>query len=121
MMSILYFGVIGAALFIALRFSCGDWVFGRPNSAHKNAIPVVSLGRALSLFLSITYLVCIGFDLLFTDYAMYQTWAGLLPGFVWLTPIGFAWGLVGSFLYGWYIALLFGGSNNAFTIRVSAA
>jgi hypothetical protein len=38
---------------------------------------------------------------------MYEAWAPLLPGFEWLTWPGFLFGLVESYLYGWYIALVF--------------
>ena len=48
---------------------------------------------------------------------MYETWAGLLPGFVWLTPAGFVIGLIETFLYGWYVALIFGGLFNAIANR----
>jgi hypothetical protein len=51
---------------------------------------------------------------------MYETWSGLLPGFVWLTPVGFIIGLVESFLYGWYAALIFGGLYNAIAARGAA-
>ncbi len=37
---------------------------------------------------------------------MHEAWAPLLPGFVWLTWPGFIAGAAGSFLYGWYIAIL---------------
>jgi len=84
-------------------------------------LPLVPLGWALSLFLAITYVICISFDLVLPQYAMYQTWSGLLHGFVWLTPAGFLIGLVESFLYGWYAALLFGGLFNAFANRPAAA
>ena len=49
-----------------------------------------------------------GFDLLFPGQAMYQTWLRLLPGFTWLTWPSFFLGLVESFAYGWYVALVFG-------------
>ncbi len=59
--------------------------------------------------LAVTYLVCVYFDLMFTEYAIFETWAGLLPGFVWLTPGGCAIGPVESFVYGWYFAMVFDG------------
>lgn len=37
---------------------------------------------------------------------MHEAWAPLLPGFEWLTLSGFLAGALGSFLYGWYIALI---------------
>lgn len=117
MMPILYFAGIAAILLFALRFSCGSRVMGHAASGSHTILPILDLGWALSLFLSVTYVVCVVFDLLLPRYAMYETWAGLLPGFVWLTPTGFAIGLAESFLYGWYVALVFGGLYNAFALR----
>ena len=121
MMPLIYFAAVALLLFLALRLSCGSCVTGRAQAGHRAGLPIVALGWALSLFLAITYLVCVAFDLLFPEYAMYATWSGLLPGFVWLTPTGFAIGLVESFLYGWYAALVFGGLYNALTARGRAA
>lgn len=117
MLPLLYFTAIAAILFLALRMTCGACVMGADTGSTHPRIPVVPLGWALSLFLLVTYLVCVAFDLIFPGYAMYQTWSGLLPGFVWLTPAGFSIGLVESFLYGWYAALIFGGLYNAFAAR----
>ena len=117
MMPIIYFAAVAAILFLALRMTCGACVMGDGAGSGRARLPVVPLGWALSLFLVLTYLICVVFDLIFPDYAMYETWSGLLPGFVWLTPVGFTIGLVESFLYGWYAALIFGGLFNAFTGR----
>lgn len=114
MLPLIYFLAVGGILFLALRLGCGPCVMGRGTPA---ALPIVTLGWALSLFLAVTYFVCVAFDLLFPTYAMYATWAGLLPGFIWLTPTGFVVGLVESVLYGWYAALLFGGLYNALAAR----
>jgi hypothetical protein len=77
-------------------------------AAPPPSIPVLAFGMSLGLFLAVTYLLCVGFDLLFPGQAMYQTWLRLLPGFTWLTWQSFLLGLVESFAYGWYIALIFG-------------
>ncbi len=80
-----------------------------PSAASQpSRIPVIPLGLSLGLFLSITYVLCVGFDLLFPNQAMHETWARLLPGFVWLSWPGFVLGLVETFAYGWYVALIFG-------------
>lgn len=117
MLPILYFIAVAVVLFFALRLTCGACVMGRAGHDGAAGLPVIPLGWALSLFLALTYVICVGFDLIFPDYAMYQTWSGLLPGFVWLTPGGFLVGLVESFLYGWYAALIFGGLYNFFAHR----
>ena len=64
-------------------------------------------GWTLSLFLLVSYLICIGFGILAPEWAhMHEAWAPWLPGFEWLTFPGFIAGAVGSFAYGWYIAIL---------------
>lgn len=64
-------------------------------------------GWTLSVLLLISYLLCILFGLIApADMRMYEAWAPLLPGFEWLTWQGFLAGAIGSFVYGWYIALL---------------
>ena len=87
---------------------------GTPLAAPAVRIPVIPLGLGLSLFFTITYVLCVGFDLLYPEQAMYQTWLRLLPGFTWLTWPSFLLGLVESFGYGWYVALIFGPLFNLF-------
>lgn len=83
-----------------------------PSQAPR--IPVIAFGLSLGLFLTITYVLCVGFDLLFPGQAMYQTWLRLLPGFTWLNWPSFLLGLIESFAYGWYVALIFGPLFNFF-------
>ena len=80
-----------------------------PNSkAEGTRIQVAPVGKSLSLFLVISYVLCVGFGLLAPEQMrMYEAWAPLLPGFEWLTWPGFLIGLVETYLYGWYIALVF--------------
>jgi hypothetical protein len=61
---------------------------------------------ATSLFLAITYVLCVGFDLLFPAVAMHGGWQALLPGFHWLSGPSFFLGLIESYAYGWYAAIL---------------
>nr|WP_295741055.1 DUF5676 family membrane protein [uncultured Acidocella sp.] len=82
-------------------------------------LPVAVLGFSLGLFLLITYVLCVAFDLLFPGQAMHQNWLPLLPGVIWLTWRSFVLGLVESFAYGWYIALIFGPLFNFFTVKFS--
>ena len=70
-------------------------------------IPVLTLGMSLGLFLAVTYVLCVIFDLIFPQQSMYETWLRLLPGFTWLSWPSFLLGLVESFAYGWYVALIF--------------
>ncbi len=71
-------------------------------------VPVFALGLSLGLFLAITYLLCVLFDLWFPGQAMHPVWAPMLPGFTWLTWPSFFLGLIEAFAYGWYVALVFG-------------
>jgi hypothetical protein len=80
-------------------------------------IPMLAFGLSLGLFLAITYVLCVGFDLLFPGHAMYQSWLQLLPGFTWLTWSSFLLGLIESFVYGWYVALIFCPLFNFFAAR----
>ena len=89
-------------------------VSGRSSAAR---LPVAALGMSLGLFLAITYVLCVGFDLLFLEHAMYRAWAPLLPGFAWLSWQGFLIGLAESYAYGWYVALIFAPLFNVFARR----
>jgi hypothetical protein len=92
---------------------------GTPLSPVRNAprIPLVTFGLSLGLFLAITYVLCVGFDLLFPSQAMHPSWQLLLPGFTWLTWPTFLLGLVESFGYAWYVALIFCPLFNFFAAR----
>ena len=80
-------------------------------------LPVIAFGMSLSLFLAVTFTICVAFDLLFPGQAMYQTWLRLLPGFTWISWPSFFLGLIESYAYGWYIALVFGPLYNFFAAR----
>ena len=62
-------------------------------------IPVIALGMSLGVFFAATFVLCVGFDLLFPGMAMYETWLKLLPGFTWLSLPSFFLGLAESFAY----------------------
>ncbi|MEX1258521.1 MAG: DUF5676 family membrane protein [Gemmatimonadota bacterium] len=63
---------------------------------------------SLSLFSTVTYLVCVVYGLIVPESLHMTTLLeGVLPGFRWLTPGGFTIGLVESFLYGAYVGLVF--------------
>lgn len=82
-------------------------------------IPVVAFGLGLSSFFGLTFVLCVGFDLLFPGQAMYETWLRLLPGFTWLSWPSFFLGLVEAVGYGWYIALIFGPLYNFFAAWIN--
>lgn len=57
--------------------------------------------------MTISYILCVIYGLIFHNYAMHKAWEPLLPGSYWLSVGGFFIGLVESFLYGFYVALVF--------------
>jgi hypothetical protein len=87
----------------------------------KTGISLVAVGHATSLFLAVTFALCVGFDLLFPEHAMYRAWRDLLPGFEWLSWQSFSLGLVESWGYGWYFALIWVPIYNFFATRVKTA
>lgn len=69
---------------------------------------LVPLGHALSLFLAITFVLCVLWGLATPPALhMHRAWEALLPGFEWLSLQGFLYGLIGAYLYGWYTAVVF--------------
>jgi hypothetical protein len=83
----------------------------------KPGVSLIAVGHASSLFLAITFALCVAFDLLFPEHAMYQAWQTLLPGFEWLSWQSFFLGLIESYGYGWYFALVWVPIYNVFTTR----
>lgn len=77
-------------------------------------------GSALAAFLAISYVLCVGFDLVFPGQAMYTSWMKLLPGFTWLTWTSFFLGLAEAIAYGFYIALVFCPLYNLFSHAFSS-
>ena len=74
--------------------------------------------RALTITLLITsivsYVLCIAGGLLF-GWTMYQSWAPLLPGFIWpVTFGGFLIGLLWLIIYSLYFAALIAFPYNSF-------
>jgi hypothetical protein len=81
-------------------------------------IPVLTLGMSLSLFSLISYVICIIGYLLFPALPINHAALSIfLPGFTLLSWPTFLLGLVESFAYGWYIALIFGPLYNFFVTR----
>ena len=69
-------------------------------------ISIKAVGHASSLFLAVTFALCVGFDLLFPAHAMFEVWQKLLPGFQWISWKSFTLGLIESYGYGWYFTLI---------------
>jgi hypothetical protein len=86
----------------------------------KHGLSLVAVGHASSLFFAITFSLCVAFDLLLPDFAMYQVWLKLLPGFEWLSWSSFFLGLAESYGYGWFLALIWTPLYNLFASRQTA-
>ena len=81
--------------------------------AHN--IPVLALGMGLSLFLAISYVLCVlGYLFLPSLPIAHSALSILLPGFTLLSWPSFFLGLAESFGWGWYVALVFGPLYNFF-------
>jgi hypothetical protein len=85
----------------------------------KQTLSLTAVGHATSLMLAITFALCVLFDLLFPQMAMYQVWLKLLPGFTWLSWQSFLLGLVESYAYGWYFTLIWVPLYNVFAARAA--
>ena len=83
----------------------------------NQGLSLTGVGHATSLFLAITFTVCVAFDLFFPAHAMYQAWRALLPGFTWISWSSFFVGLVESYGYGWFFALIWVPLYNVFALR----
>ena len=83
----------------------------------NRGIALGAFGQATSLFLAITFMLCVGFDLLFPAHAMYQAWQRLLPGFTWISWSSVCIGLLESYGYGWFVALIWAPLYNVFSTQ----
>ncbi len=83
----------------------------------NRTISLAAVGHASSLFLLITFTLCVVFDLLFPAHAMFKAWQDLLPGFEWISWKSFVIGLIESYAYGWYFALIWVPIHNYFISR----
>jgi hypothetical protein len=77
----------------------------------------MALGHAASLFLAFTFTFCLAFDVAFPEYAMFESWRRLLPGFEGISWRSYFIGLVESYGYGWYFALVWAPLYNFFARR----
>ncbi|MFQ5523458.1 MAG: hypothetical protein ACE5F5_07755 [Acidimicrobiia bacterium] len=69
-------------------------------------IEYLPLALVLGGFLALSYVLCVGWDILFPQWAMREAWAPYLPGFEWLTVGSFFLGLVEALAYGFWFALV---------------
>lgn len=91
---------------------------GVPIEGHGvRTLPILALGMALSLFLVVSYLICVSTYFIPGLPISHAMLTNLLPGFESLTLRSFALGLMESFAWGWYISLIFGPLYNFFVLR----
>jgi hypothetical protein len=82
-------------------------------------ISLLPLGLALSTFMAVTYALCVLYGVALTDGVVHSTLLPmLLPGFVWIDWSSFFIGLLWSYAYGWYIAIVFVPLYNLFAKAV---
>ena len=80
-------------------------------------ISLTAVGHATSIFLATTFALCVAFDLLLPEHAMYSAWQNLLPGFEWISWKSFLIGLIEAYGYGWYFTLIWVPLYNVFAAR----
>lgn len=78
---------------------------------------IVPLGLSLASFFMLTYVLCVLFGVFVSDRGMHQLLPQLLPGFAWITWPSVMLGLIWSFVFGWYVALVFVPLLNFFSAR----
>ncbi|MEX2284111.1 MAG: DUF5676 family membrane protein [Gemmatimonadota bacterium] len=77
---------------------------------------------ALGFFLAISFTLCVLGGLLLPGLPiLHEGLALFLPGFTWISPASFLLGLVESFAFGVYVAVLFVGLHNFFARRAQVA
>ena len=86
----------------------------------KGPLNLAVIGFALGLFGAITFALCVVWDLALPAYSMTRIWELVLPGFRGISLASFALGLVESFLYGVYAALVFVHLYNWLSRRIDA-
>ena len=72
----------------------------------SHTLSLTAVGQATSLFFGITFLLCIAVSLVFPAHTMAQSLQGLLPGFQWISWTSVLLGLIETYGYGWYVALI---------------
>ena len=86
-------------------------------ASRTRRLALIPMGWSLSLLLAISYVLCVGLGLIWWDAGLHQPWLQFLPGFTWLSWGSALLGLVETFAYGWYIALVFTPLFNFFSAR----
>ncbi len=96
-----------------------DHEFTGTITTTSGRLSIYAVGMSAGIFLAISFVLCVGFGLIFPTMTMYQAWLPLLPGFDWISLSSFFIGLVEAFAYGWFIAILFVPLFNYFAERAA--
>lgn len=88
-----------------------------PIDVSVRRLRIIPVGMSVGLLFAISYVLCVALGLVWWDAGLHQPWLQFLPGFSWLSPGTFLLGLVESFAYGWYVALVFVPLFNFFNAR----
>lgn len=79
---------------------------------------IVPTGHALSLFLVISFTLCILWGLSTPmSLHMHGAWEAMMPGFHWLSLPSFLIGVAWAYIFGWYAAVVFVPLYNFFNKR----
>ena len=90
----------------------------RSAGSPAHFIPVIALGMGLSLFLALSFILCVVAYLWIPGVPIEHSALSLfLPGFKLLTWSSFCLGILESLAWGWYVALVFGPIYNFFAAR----
>lgn len=85
----------------------------RSDCSEAGSIPIVTLGLSLGLFFVISHLICIAGYLLLPGLPVQHAALSIfLPGFGLLSWRSVCLGMAESFIWGWYITLVFGSLYN---------
>jgi hypothetical protein len=95
------------------------WNNSTASAGTAHALPITVLGLGLSGFFTFSFVVCIlGYLVWPNGPAQHASLSIFLPGFTLLSWQSFFLGLVESFIWGWYIAVVFGSIYNFFARRL---
>ncbi len=84
----------------------------------EKTVAIRALGLALSAFLAISYILCIVGYLILPGFPVkHEALSIFLPGFELLSWRTFLIGLLESYAWGWYIAVVFAPLYNFFSAR----
>lgn len=86
--------------------------------AVERPLPIFAFGLSLSAFLAVSFVFCIAGYLIAPGLPIrHEALSFFLPGFDLLNRWTYLFGLVESYLWGWYIAVVFGSLYNYFARR----